>query len=206
MNRAIENGDPAAERIPDDRGAVTELFQLAPKDEMARFTNVNQSRANLVIRTGAVGSASVRELVARLQALLREVLPAGIRGETTGNAILLARSADGIAGGQLQAVAAAATVIFVLVALALRSWKLGVIAMIPNLLPVAMFFATAGARGRAALAADQPDRLASHSASRSTTPSTSWSATGASAARASRRRRQRASLACGSDCRSQRPP
>ena len=144
MNRAIENDDPAAERIPDDRASVMELFQLAPKDDVARFANVNQSRVNLVVRTGEVGSASVRDLVARLQSLMREVLPPGIRGETTGNAILLARSADGIAGGQLQAVAAAATVIFVLVTLALRSWKLGVIAMIPNLLPVAMFFALLG--------------------------------------------------------------
>ncbi len=32
MNRAIESDDPAQERIPDDRSAVTELFQLAPKE------------------------------------------------------------------------------------------------------------------------------------------------------------------------------
>jgi predicted RND superfamily exporter protein len=144
MNRAIEGDDPAQERIPEERSAVTELFQLAPKEETARFSNVNQSRANLVVRTGAVGSASVRDLVARINALLHELLPPDISGEATGNAILLARSADGIAGGQLQSVAAAASVIFVLVTLALRSWKLGVIAMIPNLLPVAMFFAMLG--------------------------------------------------------------
>lgn len=144
MNRAIEGDDPAQERIPEDRSAVMELYQLAPKEEVARFSNVNQSRANLVVRTGEVGSASVRDLVARLHALLGDVLPDGITGETTGNAILLARSADGIAGGQLQSVAAAAGVIFVLVTIALRSWKLGVIAMIPNLLPVAMFFALLG--------------------------------------------------------------
>jgi len=144
MNRAIEGDDPAEERIPDDRSAVTELFQLAPKEEVARFANVNQSRANLVVRTGEVGSAAVRELVAHLEALLREVLPPGLRGEPTGNAILLARSADGIAGGQFLSVAAAAGVIFVFVTGALRSWKLGVIAMIPNLLPVAMYFGLLG--------------------------------------------------------------
>jgi predicted RND superfamily exporter protein len=144
MNRAIEGDDPAAERIPDDRSAVTELFQLAPKDEVARFANVNQSRVNVVVRTGEVGSAAVRDLASRLRALLREVLPEGLRGEPTGNAILLARSADGIAGGQLQSVTAAAAVIFLLVATSLRSLRLGVIAMIPNLLPVALFFATLG--------------------------------------------------------------
>jgi hydrophobe/amphiphile efflux-3 (HAE3) family protein len=144
INRAVEADDPAAERIPDDRAAVSELLQLAPKDEMERFVNVNHSRANLVVRTGEVGSAAVRELVARLAAPLRDTLSPELRGEATGNAILLARSADGIAGSQLQSVGSAAAAIFALVTVALRSLRLGVIAMIPNLLPVAMFFGLLG--------------------------------------------------------------
>ena len=72
MNRAIEGDDPAAERIPDDRASVSEMLQLAPKEEMSRFLNGNQSRTNLVLRTGAVGSASIRDLVAHLAAPLRE--------------------------------------------------------------------------------------------------------------------------------------
>ena len=57
INRAVEADDPSQERIPDQRAGVTELLQLAPKDEMGRFANGNQSRANLVVRTGEVGSA-----------------------------------------------------------------------------------------------------------------------------------------------------
>jgi hypothetical protein len=144
IHRAIEGDDPAAERIPDTRAEVSELLQLAPKDEMGRFASVNHAHANLIVRTGQVGSAAIRLLSAELRAASRETLPDGITAEPVGNAILLARSADGIADSQLQSVGSAAATIFVLVALALRSLRLGAIAMIPNLLPVAMYFGLLG--------------------------------------------------------------
>jgi hypothetical protein len=144
MNRAVEADDPGAERIPDDRPAVTELLQLSPKDELGRFVNGNQSRANLVVRTGEVGSAAIRRLGAALRAAIRTELPDGLRAAPTGNAILLARSADGIAGSQGRAVGLATVAIFLLVSLALRSWKLGLVALLPNFFPVLLFFGLLG--------------------------------------------------------------
>lgn len=144
MNRAVERDDPAEERIPDSRAAVSELVQLAPKDETARFATVGQGAVNLVLRTGVVGSAAVRELVAHVDAALRDVVPDGVGAEITGNAILLARSADGIASSQAQSVALASLSIFALVAAALGSLRLGLLAMIPNLLPVLLYFGLLG--------------------------------------------------------------
>jgi len=144
MNRAVEADDPAAERIPDERPAVTELLQLAPKDEIGRFVNGNQSRANLVVRTGEVGSAAIRRLDAALRAAIRSDLPDGLTAVPTGNAILLARSADGIAASQGRAVALATAAIFLLVSAALRSWKLGFVVLLPNLFPVLLFFGLLG--------------------------------------------------------------
>ena len=144
MNRAVEGDDPAAERIPDARPAVSELLQLAPKDELGRFVNGNQSRANLVVRTGEVGSAAVRRLVAALGAAIRAELDGGLRGAPTGNALLLARSADEVAAGQGRAVGLASLAIFALVAVALRSWLLGLVALLPNLFPVLLFYGLLG--------------------------------------------------------------
>jgi predicted RND superfamily exporter protein len=144
MNRAVEADDPAAERIPDERPAVTELLQLAPKDEIGRYVNGNQSRANLVVRTGEVGSAAIRRLDAGLRTAIRTDLPDGLVAAPTGNAILLARSADGIAGNQGRTVGFATLAIFVLVSAALRSWKLGFIVLLPNLFPVLVFFGLLG--------------------------------------------------------------
>ena len=145
MNRVMSRDDPEAERIPDTRGAVAELIFMAPKGDLDRYTNVNHSRANVLVRTGAVGSAAVRSVAAQLEtAISKGALPEGVEAEVTGNAILLSRSADGIARSQPQTVCLAALAIFVLVALAFRSLRLGSVAMVPNLVPVVIFFGALG--------------------------------------------------------------
>ena len=106
---------------------------MVPKGELGRLTNVDQSRANLVVRTGAVGSHAVRDLVSKLEAEIAAAgLPADVRAGVTGNAILVNRGADGIAAGQPFTVGAAALTIFALVA-AMLGVKLGLLAMVPGL-------------------------------------------------------------------------
>jgi predicted RND superfamily exporter protein len=145
LNRAFHAGDPAQERVPETRPGVTELLFMIPKGELERFVTVNHARANVIVRTGEVGSAAVQELAAAIRELLRDgILPEGIAARVTGNAILLARSADGIAHTQPQTVGLAALVIFALIAVGLRSPRLGLVAMIPNLIPVLIFFGLLG--------------------------------------------------------------
>lgn len=145
MNRVLEEDDPAEERLPDSRQAVAELLNLMPKTDLGRLSTPNQGRTNLVVRTGEVGSAAVRRLTASIEATLRpEDFPPGTRISVTGNAILLGRSADAIAWGQANSVGLAAVTILVLLTALLRSWKLGMIAMAPNAVPVLLFFGLLG--------------------------------------------------------------
>ena len=76
LNRAIERGIPAEERIPDSREAVAELLFMFPKGDLLRFSTIDQSALNVVVRTGEVGSAAMRELTRRIEAeLAAGVLP-----------------------------------------------------------------------------------------------------------------------------------
>jgi predicted RND superfamily exporter protein len=145
LNRAVEGGDPAAARLPDSREAVTELFFMFPKSELTRVVTVDQSEANVVVRTGEVGSASIRALTARIDALLGDdALPPGVRARVTGNALLLDRAADGVARSQPRTMVLASLAIFALLAGTLRSLRLGALAMIPNAIPVLVFFGVLG--------------------------------------------------------------
>ncbi len=145
LNRAFREDDPAEERVPDTRPGVSELMFMMPKTEMQRFSTVNHSRANLIVRTGEVGSAAIRDLTARVEGVIAASdWPDPEKPRVTGNAILLARSADGIARGQPLTVSIAALAIFLLVTSGLRSLRLGAVAMVPNVVPVVLFFGLLG--------------------------------------------------------------
>lgn len=144
LNRAFHRDDPAEERVPATRAATTELLFMLPKGETSSLVTVDHTRANVVVRTGAVGSSAILDLADAISGEVEaEPLPdADVR--ISGNTILLSRSADGIARSQPLSVAMAAAAIAVLVTLALRSLKLGAIAMIPNVVPVLIFFGALG--------------------------------------------------------------
>jgi len=144
LNRAFHADDPGQETIPETRPAVAELLFMLPKSDAQRFTTVNHGRANLVVRTGLVGSNEILRLTRDIEAVLADQPLPGASAQVTGNAVLLARSADGIARGQPLSVAVAAVTIFFLIALALRSPRIGALAMVPNLLPVLAFFGLLG--------------------------------------------------------------
>jgi predicted RND superfamily exporter protein len=146
LNRAVERDDPKAERIPASRAEITELLFLVPKTKLRRFMNANHSMANLLVRTGESGSASIRELERQLDgAIAAAALPPGLRVQVTGNSIVMNRSVDLVAGNQLGSVTLSAVAIFLIVTATFRSVRTGFLAMIPNLVPVSIFFGMLGA-------------------------------------------------------------
>jgi hypothetical protein len=146
LNRALAEDDPAAERVPDTRQGLAEVIFMIPKDRLRRFATSDHSDANLIVRTATMGSAAVRELERRIAAEVRDpALPPGIRAYVTGNTVLINHSADGIAGTQLWSIGLASLTIFALVFAVFRQWKISVVAMVPNLLPVLLFYGMLGA-------------------------------------------------------------
>jgi predicted RND superfamily exporter protein len=144
-NRAMHDDDLQHATIPKTRAAVAEVVFLLPKDDLRRFTTSNHSRGNLIVRSHRSGSAAVRELEARIQEVLDQAdFPPGFYASVTGNAILLNRSADEIAGNQVMQVGLAALAILGLIVAVFGSLRLALIAMVPNVVPVVLFFGVLG--------------------------------------------------------------
>ncbi len=144
--QALEQGDPAAARIPDTRGEAAELVFMIPKEKLRAFLTSNHSSANLLVRTDQLGSAALRELETAIHAeLAAEPLPAGLHSDVTGNSILINRGADGIAGNQVAQLLLTISAIFGIVWLVFGRVGLGLLAMPTNVAPVLNFFGMLGA-------------------------------------------------------------
>ena len=146
IHSALEEKSPAEAGLPKTRPAVAEIIFMIPKNQLRRFATSNHSSANLVVRTGTIGSRRMRRLEDRIrEVILNGVGEGDLRARVTGNTILLNKSADGVARNQTLTVGSAAVPIFVLRWVFLRSWRLAALAMIPNIVPVLVFYGVLGA-------------------------------------------------------------
>ena len=146
LNRAYEGGAASAERVPATRKEISDFLFMIPKAKLRRFANTNHSRVNLLVRTAASGSAAVGALRQRLDAAIAAArLPPDLAAVVTGNTVVFAEASDGIAGNQLASMVLSAVSILILIALSVRSFGVGLVAMAPNLGPVVIFFGLLGA-------------------------------------------------------------
>jgi predicted RND superfamily exporter protein len=100
----------------------------------------------VTVRTAELGSRAIRGLVERIEAeVARLGLEPGLDVEVTGNAVVLNRSADALAGNQISSIVLASATIFGLVYAVFRSFRFAVLVMIPNVTPVILFFGLLGA-------------------------------------------------------------
>jgi uncharacterized protein len=143
-NRAFHQNDPQFYAVPADAAALEDL--LADREQVRRFVSDDGRRTRILVRSSLAGSATMSRAVAELEQKGRELLPAA-RVYATGTVILLNRTSDAIAREQFQSVTIALLTIYAMLALLFRSLRVGLTALVPNLIPVLFFFGFMGWSG-----------------------------------------------------------
>ncbi len=146
LNAGLGPEDGPVRRIPDSANLVAQLLLFGANEELDVLLDRAHQVITIMVRSTATETSEFNRLAARIDARLAE-LPDGITSHTTGNAILLTRSADRIALGQAISLSLACAMIGLLLVLYFRSLRLGLFALLPNLLPVGLYFGLLGATG-----------------------------------------------------------
>jgi hypothetical protein len=97
----------------------------------------------VAVRTAAIDSHEVRSLTRRIEERLTG-LPDPLAAAVTGDTVLLSRTMDEIALGQALSLGVALLIIYAVLALMFTSLRAGLIALIPNALPVLIYFGILG--------------------------------------------------------------
>lgn len=139
-------GDPPGRHIPETAKAVAQLLLFGGNEELDVLIDRAHRTATILVRSTATETREFDILARRIDARLAE-LPAGLTGQTTGNAILLTRAADRISRGQAMSLLLASAMIGLLLIGYFRSLRLGLLALVPNMIPVVLYFGLLGWTG-----------------------------------------------------------
>jgi predicted RND superfamily exporter protein/CRP-like cAMP-binding protein len=146
VNRGFHGNDPTRFAIPETKRMTSQLLFFGGSDELESFVDSRFRVASIKIRTTVMGSDEITALATRIENRFLE-LPEDLDGTLTGTSIVLSRTLDSIIRGQAQSLALALGFIYLVLAALFVSFRIALVALIPNVLPVAMFFGALGWSG-----------------------------------------------------------
>ena len=139
--------DPEADPFPASQAEIEQLLILVSPSDLRSMLNQDASRANLLVRTTLSGSEEVRDFVENVRAFGAERFPRGVLVRPTGTVVLLNRSADALAAGQITGLWQVFVVLLILMCLMFLSIRVGLLSLIPNVVPIIILFGIMGWTG-----------------------------------------------------------
>ncbi|HUP91044.1 MAG TPA: MMPL family transporter [Solimonas sp.] len=143
INQSLHENDTAFFAIPGDPTMIKQLMVFGGSDDLKSVIDSRFRTALVSIRINVDGSEAVGALVRRIEERVRQ-MPAPLNGEVTGSPVLATRTVQEIASGQFESIAIATFAIWALLALMFTSARAGLIALLPTVVPVAIYFGTLG--------------------------------------------------------------
>jgi uncharacterized protein len=102
---------------------------------------------SILVRTKLSGSREIEETLARIRSYVSQQFPPKLKVTATGNLVLLTGTASDIVAGQIKSLSIALGVIFIVMSMMFLSLKVGLLAILPNVLPILIFFGVMGWSG-----------------------------------------------------------
>ncbi|MDX2167398.1 MAG: MMPL family transporter [Deltaproteobacteria bacterium] len=128
---------------PGNLPTVLNLIAVSPSTFRA-VVSPDFARASIVVRSQVSGSREIEAMLRQIRAYVAAEFPAGLRVVPTGSLVLLTGTSSSIVYDQIKSVSLALFVIFAVMALMLLSLRIGLLAILPNVLAIDVFFGLLG--------------------------------------------------------------
>src|SRR5437867_9220121 len=120
------------------------LDQLKVSEGIKIVTTPDFRTASILVRTNLSGSRRVEETLDRIRLYVSEHFPAEIPVNLTGTLVLLTGTTSDIVAGQIKSLTLALGIIFLVMTAMFLSAKIGFFAILPNVVPIVIFFGVMG--------------------------------------------------------------
>ncbi|MEM7100026.1 MAG: efflux RND transporter permease subunit [Pseudomonadota bacterium] len=150
MNRAVHENDEAFYVLPENSNQVAEyllLYESGGGAQLEKYVGFTYDQMRVQARTRSIALADTRTLTSDVQKFVDDKFGDEVDVYATGTLAMFERLADLVKVGQGRSFLFAFVAVSIIMILTLRSVQLGLIAMIPNVLPVAFALGAMGWAG-----------------------------------------------------------
>ncbi len=134
--------------LPTSRESIEQyLLLLEGTDRLGDVITSDRRASNILLRVNDNGSHQLLEVAKKAERWWNDFGVSAFEARTTGIMFEVARSEDAIAFGQIQGLGLDVLIIGSILVIALRSFRLAVLALIPNALPIGLMFGFMGVVG-----------------------------------------------------------
>jgi predicted RND superfamily exporter protein len=150
VNRELHDDRPEAAIVPDDAGVIAqELFVFGLADEgrveLERVVASDYSTAQISVKLASMSSDLVFEQILIAEAKARQIFAGSdVKPTVTGSGRLFSTLDHYLVTSQISSFATAFIAVFGVIFLIFRSWRFGLLAIVPNLFPVLAVFGVMG--------------------------------------------------------------
>jgi len=139
IHQALNENDPAYYGVPQERRVVAQellLFENSGSDDLERIVDNQFSQTRITIKTPWVDAVVCKEFIDKIQQRLSDQFQDSVSVHATGLMALLARAISAAIYSMTKSYLAAFVAITILMIILIGNWKLGLVSMVPNFLPI----------------------------------------------------------------------
>jgi CRP-like cAMP-binding protein/preprotein translocase subunit SecF len=130
--------------LPDSDELVRDYTNFIKHELFESYVTKDFSSARILVRHSIHDSSDLRQAIQRLEQFIHTDIDPALKADITGASIVQSNGADYMASGQAKSLILISLVIVAVVAVLFVNWKAGLVALIPNMVPIVILFGVMG--------------------------------------------------------------
>ncbi len=147
INKSFNNEDEDFYRIPDSYNLISQYVLLYGAADLNDYIDSRWQWATVQIRLSEHSTAKLDKVMKTINTYLQNNKPDSVLASVLGQTVLEVESNEAVTRGQIKSLGLAFLVIFFMMFLVFKDFRLGLVSIVPNTLPLVMIFGIMGWSG-----------------------------------------------------------
>ena len=143
VNREFR-GEYAELSLPETRQLVAQYLMFFHRSDLDSYVSHDYSRANIVVRHNVSDSHTLNAYIEELEDAVEHIVGPGVKAHIIGENLMVNSAAENLMVAQVKALSILLALIFIIMSAMFTSFKGGLIALVPAIIPIALMFGIMG--------------------------------------------------------------